>query len=168
MKITDEIKATLEAVRLKHPQGLLHEEDILREAQKASSPLHKQFTWEDTDAARKWRLQEARELIMRVTYLVPTNQEEPTTLRYYASLASDRIAGGGYRAITDVLSQAEWRDELLRTALAELQNLQKRYKDLVELVPVFAALDKVTPKQSRRVISNKPIRPRSRHAATAR
>lgn len=47
--------------------------EIVKEAEDPKSPLHPYFTWEDTEAARLWRLEEARIVIkifegVQVTY----------------------------------------------------------------------------------------------------
>jgi len=46
--------------------GLLNPEAVVDRARNPNSSLHDQFTWDDTEAAQAFRLQEARALIKRV------------------------------------------------------------------------------------------------------
>jgi hypothetical protein len=139
------VKSELETIRLKNG-GLLTEESILSAAKSKKHPLHDRFTWDDTEAARQWRLEEARDLIRSVYVTIQQPPHPSVTVRAYASLPRDRESGSGYRAINDIMSQADLRTELLNTALSELDALKKRYSNLNELVPVFSAIDKVKSK----------------------
>jgi len=136
---------------IKH--GLLHPKAVLDRASNPKSALHNRFTWDDTKAARLWRLNEAQRLVTQVKVeLQPRPDEPPVKVRAFVSLANDRVDGGGYRPIATVLEDASLREQLLQTALAELQALQKRYKHLSELAIVFAELDRVVAKQQRKRI----------------
>jgi len=88
-------------------------------------------------------LEQARRLIAQIKVQVTTRAGEVRTVRAYVSLATDRVAGGGYRPLVDVLGSAAWHEEMLRTALAELEALRKRFETLQELEPIFRAIEKV-------------------------
>lgn len=159
MKLSNDLlKEELERIRLANG-GLLYEEIIVAAATSEGSPLHAAFTWDDSAAAEKWRLEEARTLIRRVYVRVERPESEPVTLRMYASLGTDRLAGGGYRAISDILSDSERCAELLKTALAELQAMQARYSTLAELAPVFEATEKVKQQVTRQRGRGKQVSP---------
>ena len=136
------VKHELEAIRLKHG-GLLSEEAVLTEAEKPDHPLHDRFTWDDSEAGRMWRLEEARQLIRSVYVTFENKGNEPIRVRAYASLPTDRIAGGGYRSLTDVMSDKEMRKELLAAAFSELDAFQRKYGRLEDLAPIFIAMQKV-------------------------
>ncbi|MGE5562892.1 MAG: hypothetical protein ACM3ZV_06220, partial [Bacillota bacterium] len=89
----------------------------------------------------QYRLWQAREIIrVRVTMEPRINAET----RAYVSLYSDRKQpGGGYRAIADVLSDEERREELLQQALRDMEAFKHKYIQLKRLAPVFAAMDRV-------------------------
>ena len=117
---------------------------VLERASDASSALHPMFTWDDEEAGHAHRLSEARQIIrsVRVTIL-PQPGAVPIRVRAFVSLADDRIVGGGYRPVVQVMSDPAQRAALLQTALCELGALQRRYAHLSELAQVFAALDTV-------------------------
>jgi len=131
------IQSELEKVHAKH--GILRAEDVVKFARNPKTALHKQFVWDDTEAARRYRLVQAREII-RVSVRVEPLVSRP--IQAWVSLCDDREApGGGYRPLCEVMSDDELRAKLLSQALSELRRLQKKYADLKELAPVFAALE---------------------------
>jgi hypothetical protein len=146
MKITVEVRAELEAVREAHPDKRLTPNDVLARAEAPDSALHAHFTWDDSEAAARYRLVEAARLVTQVRVLMPTASGSQLSVRAYVSLATDRLRGegGGYRPIAAVMQSDAWREELLRTARAELAAFEARYRVLAdELAPVFAALAEI-------------------------
>jgi len=127
---------------LKDEAGLIKEETVVDYARPDDSPLHPEFEWDNGVAGDRYRLLQATELIHRVHVKVETAKGESVFVRAFVSLATDRLGGGGYRPIHDVLSDVELHAELLKTALAELGNLQRRFRDLQELAPVFKAVNR--------------------------
>lgn len=116
--------------------GLLLPENVVEAASEAASPLHPWFDWDDTSAAHKHRLWQARQLIsVTVTYI----EKEP--VRAFVSLTTDRHSGNGYRAITEVFASQQHRTQLLKDALAEMETFRKKYNTLRELDGVFRAMD---------------------------
>lgn len=91
--------------------GILQVDAVLDEAKDESSPLHGHFEWDDSVAAEAHRRYQARVLIQRCKITVV--ESEPTTIRAFVSLQSDREAGGGYRMTTKVMDDAALREELL-------------------------------------------------------
>lgn len=138
----------LEQVRCQDPDGLLRPEAVVQAAADPASPLHSSFTWDDTEAARRYRLDQARALI-RVAVTILPHHAEP--VRAYVSLTSDRSSrpernergeereAGGYRPLPAVLQDDEQRRLLLEDALADLRTLQRKYAQLSELASVFEA-----------------------------
>jgi hypothetical protein len=106
--------------------------------------------WDNTQAAKQYRLWQARQLIAVVVTIVTP---EIPQHRVYVSMESDRKRGkagqskGGYRATADVQSQADLRAQLLRQMKTELRvfvmGFKRRYGAIAELIPVFAAIDNV-------------------------
>ncbi len=133
--------------KLEKAHGVLTPSIVLESALDPESPLHRRFTWDDEEAAKLHRLDEARTLIMSVRVkMIARPDEPPISVRAFVSLDSDRIAEGGYRSIDVVMSDETMRGQLLRTAIGELQLVQKRYRHLSELAQVFAALETVQQK----------------------
>ena len=120
--------------------GLLKAEDVVEFAKDPATALHSQFEWEDTEAARLYRLQQARAVI-RLHVRVIADDQAP--VRAFVSLKSDRADGGGYRATVDVLADEHMRTQLLQDALRDLHGLRKKYEALQALRPVWEAMARV-------------------------
>lgn len=131
-----EIIAELNRIASRHG-GLLKPEDVVHAAASDKSPLHSRFDWEDTEAARKWRLHQARNLIRVTVSYIGGNKED--LVRVFVSLTPDR-EDGGYRSTAAVLSDPGYRKQLLADALSEMKCFEQKYAALRELVEVFKAM----------------------------
>lgn len=128
--------------------GELKPADIVAEARPEASPLHSQFQWDDTVAARQYRLWQARQLI-RVTVEYVGSQDRGATTRVFVSLTPDREnEGGGYRSVSAVMANPKYRAQLLADALKDMERFQKKYEELQELAEIFAAIRKVRRKDA--------------------
>lgn len=130
-------RAELEALYARS-NGRLHPRDVVAFARDPKTALHSQFLWDDTEAAKHYRLSQARELISAYVEVLPGVKFET---RVFVSLPSDRETRGGYRKMTEVMGDASLRAEFLAAAFRELEALRIRYARLEELAEVFAALD---------------------------
>lgn len=98
---------------LKKPSGIIAASDVVMAARDPKSPLHSRFTWDDSEAAHQWRLQQARQLI---SVCVTVSEHTQKNERVFVSLNRDQYAvGGGYRVMAEVLSDEQLRRERLRS-----------------------------------------------------
>lgn len=118
--------------------GVVSPKAVVDFARNRRSALHSWFEWNDSAAAEKFRLHQARLLINVLVTVVPGTQ---ISTQAYVSLAEDRHEDGGYRAIVDVLSDEHLRGRLLAMALAELKAFRSKYRRLNELSDVFTSID---------------------------
>lgn len=74
-KCADEIMEICEELESATPQR------ILEKARDSNTELHKCFTWDDTEAAEKWRITEARSVVrnLKIVEVKPDKEPEPTT-----------------------------------------------------------------------------------------
>ncbi len=150
-KITEELKEIQE-----HNQdGLLRPEEVVDYAQDPETALHNCFTWDDTEAARQYRLWQARQVIrVRVTYLPEAEAESRT----FVSLTSDRKRdGGGYRPLADVMSTEELRERFIDDILSDLFRLKAKAGHYEELAEIFKEVDKVAEKQKKKKRKQKAV-----------
>lgn len=132
----EQVSVELERVRTTHG-GMLKPADVVEFAKNPDTALHSHFEWDDTEAARAFRLVQARTVIQLV-FAVVTENTEP--VRAFISLPSDRATGGGYRSIKEVLSDEGRRGEMLRDVIERLAALKRKYSHLSELVSVWSAI----------------------------
>lgn len=116
---------------------------VVEAARDKTSPLHDCFTWDNSEAAHQFRLIEARKLIQVHVEMLPGSSDSSPV---WVSLTTDRNAGGGYRPLVSILSNADQRAMLLSDALRDLEYFRKKYGMLKELAAVFAAAKKVKKK----------------------
>jgi len=132
------VAPVLQTLERKH--GALTPEAVVREATKLRSPLHNWFEWDDTEAARQYRLEQARDLIRAVTVtFIGGDDGEERTVRAFVHLGDPTI----YESTVNVLGDVEKRAILLGRMRADFETFRRRYRDMQELVPVFAAFDAI-------------------------
>jgi len=122
--------------------GMLKAGKVVEYARDESTHLHKCFEWDDTKAADKYRLDQARKQISAYVMVVQSPRG-PVEIRAFMSLPSDRLAGGGYRKTTDILQDQALIAELVGSAMKELAVVKARYDAVAALAPVWAAADQV-------------------------
>lgn len=124
--------------------GIVQPDAVVAAAKRATSAMHGWFTWDDGEAAEKWRLHQARNLLrVTVEYLSSDKSEDP--VRVFVSLRSDKEEGG-YRRTADVMTDDELRDHLLAEACADMEAFKAKYRRLHELSAVFEAVQTVIEK----------------------
>lgn len=136
-----DVKLELERIQAEN-NGLLLPEDVVEAARVKESILHDKFTWDDTAAADRYRLWQARQLITAVVTILPNDPKKAEVVQF-VSLKSDRNDNGGYRSLPIVLSESVLRAQLLRDALSDLGIFQRKYRQLVELSGIFESIDLV-------------------------
>lgn len=124
--------AALDGVPLDE-DGRRHPEQVVEVARNKRNPLHDWFTWDDSEAARLRRIDEARALI-RVVSVEMVNNGRHFTVPTYVNLISDRKDGGGYRETQDVLADAELCQSLQDTAMSELRGWMRRFEHLAPIL----------------------------------
>lgn len=140
MLLKDRIARELEKIQRK-TNGLLTAEAVVEYAQAhPDSALHTQFEWDDTAAARKWRLEQAGQIIRLQVKVIAENT---APIRAFVSLSSDRKARAGYRSVEDVLTDAELSKQMLADALDDLNSVRRKYGNLKQLAGVWRAIDEV-------------------------
>ena len=91
--------------------GVLMVDDVLEVARDETNVLHKHFEWDDSEAAKQFRREQARSLIQRCKITVGDNT--PVHVRAFVSLPSDRETGGGYRMVADVMTSVSMKEEFV-------------------------------------------------------
>ena len=113
-------------------------EEVLDYAEKhPESELYKCFQWDDTKAAREYRLHQARKVIMLLVR-VPAEKEKPAIREYQITSQKNT-----YQPTREFLVNQDEYELLLKRALRELQAFREKYKTLSELEDVFKAIDEL-------------------------
>lgn len=108
--------------------GVLMVDDVLEVARDENNVLHKHFEWDDTEAAKQFRREQARSLIQKCKITV--GDKTPVHVRAFISLPSDRDTGGGYRMVADVMASDSMKEEFIH----DLQLTIARWVKKVDLL----------------------------------
>lgn len=112
-------------------------QDILEKARDELSELHKCFTWNDSVAAERWRMHEAR-LITRQLVIkeekVPTDRPE---VRLFYKTDNE----SGYKPTELIVQKEDEYKALLKRAKMELEAFKRKYAMLRELQELFELID---------------------------
>lgn len=117
----------LSAIRDEH--GSLTPEVVVDAASHPDHPLHSRFDWDDTVAARKWRLEQAGQLL-RVTY--KPHPDKPSDLRAFVALKGEDSARAEYVPTGEAMSNPISREIVLRSMDREWKAFKRRYQEMRE------------------------------------
>lgn len=110
--------------------------DVVNAARPKNSPIHDEFTWNDAQAAEKYRLVEARHLVNRITVVVKVGNKETETRAFHSITvqdADDKVEQR-YNSVRVVVKNEAMRDQVIAHALRELEGWQKRYDQYAEIL----------------------------------
>lgn len=129
-KVADELTALGNEVR---------PEAVVELARNEGTELHRCFEWDDTVAAERYRVHQARQVLCSL--VIKEAQDLPQTegkRLYYKTDEHD-----GYKPTEYILRHEDEREKLLARALNELRALERKYNTLYELNAVWAALGEI-------------------------
>jgi len=112
-------------------------EDIVDAARDESTELHKCFTWDDTEAAERWRKQEARDIVCKLVITEENKPNDKPEIRVFYKVED----GEGYKPTEFVVKHDDEYAKLLERAYAELRAFKIKYSCLKELREIFDLID---------------------------
>ncbi len=141
--MTDAELFEIERIRKGNKDGLLIPREVWAAAKDEKSPLHNHFTWDTQKAAEKYWDEEARQLIRAYVVHEPRLNRE---VRGYVSVPTDRMNGGGYRPMSDVLDRPDWVAQLTEEVKGKLTGMRSAYRHLKALDPLFESIESTVTK----------------------
>ena len=107
--------------------------DVVNAARNENSELHKCFEWDDSIAAEKYRIEQARKVVQFLVIQEETVPEDRPEVRYFVK--TDKTEG--YKPTEVVVKIDTEYQKLLKQAWAELQAFKAKYNMLSELQEIF-------------------------------
>ena len=129
-----------ELERIYKRDGIITPEKVVEDNTAPGTPLHGCFEWDDTLAAKKYRVHQAKEIIQTIVSVTDSAPDLPP-VRAFVSVSKD------YHPIKTVMESKVMKESLLSCALSELRAFQKKYSTLSELSDVFEAIVRVKIKE---------------------
>lgn len=115
-------------------------QEILEKGRNPATELHKCFEWDDSKAAEKFRIEQARTI---VRCLVIRETEEPKEQKPEIRMFYKTSGGEGYKPTTIIMQDKDEYQKLLERAYAELSSFKNKYRSLAELDGIFDLIDKL-------------------------
>jgi len=117
-------------------------EQVLDKAKDKKSELHKCFDWNDSTAAEKYRLIQARDVI-RHLIVVQKNEddEQKEPVQFRVMLKNERTHESGYKQTVIMVKDEDEYRKLLEQAYAELHSFKQKYSCLSELANILELID---------------------------
>jgi hypothetical protein len=121
-------------------EGVLSPSAVVAEAATATSPLHRFFVWDDTEAAHRYRLDQAENLIRRVRVVIHREPERTVKLRAYVSTGFDK-GSHSYEPVESVMADPHRRQQVLLQIRREASALRNKLASFGEFARLVDALD---------------------------
>jgi hypothetical protein len=130
-----------ELEKLRQQHQVLTPQIVLEAAMDEDSPLHRYFTWDDTTAAEKYRLQEAAKIIRSIEVVVVSKGGQETQHRaLYTTVQIGQDEPGVYVTAEDGLTDKQIRVALLRRAKREAEIFIHKYQQLQSLARIMKTM----------------------------
>ena len=116
-------------------------EQVLDKAKDESSELHKCFDWNDSSAAEKYRLFQAKQVINHLIVVHRDEDEKQEPVQFRVMLKNERTKESGYKQTIIMVQDEDEYKKLLEQAYAELHSFKQKYQCLSELAEIIALID---------------------------
>lgn len=115
-------------------------EEIVEKAKDESTELHKCFEWDNTKAAEKYRVYQARQIVCHLIVKEVNDEPQKQEVRFFYKTDSQE----GYKPTSYIMRNEDEYQKLLDRALSELKAFQKKYSTLKELDGLFDVINALT------------------------
>jgi len=112
-------------------------EQVLDLARNPETELHRCFDWDDTVAAEKWRMEQARLVCRSLVVVVQKYETEPVKLRIFEHDHEEKV----YRETRLTFRNEDQYSRLLNQAKTEMNQFTKKYRTIVELSGVIEQME---------------------------
>ena len=135
---------TIEIISHKN-NGTILPKQLVDEARDHNSPIHECFDWDDSRAAESFREMQARDLLRTIIIMdQPTATGEVSTVRAFHSIVIEsrpnEKESTAYMPINVVLSNNNYRQQIIDRALRELEEWKEKWNLYNELLPIIEAI----------------------------
>ena len=112
-------------------------EQIVDRAKSEDTELHKCFEWDDTEAARKFRLHQARQIVGCLVFTVVEKPIEHQEIRFFQKPKVE----SGYKQTQKIMCNPDEYHSLILRMKADFQSFKNKYVVLQELKALWDTFD---------------------------
>jgi hypothetical protein len=131
-----------ELLELERNNGQLIPADVVEAARDPESPLHSHFNWDDSDAAEKFRLMQARTLI-RTVRLEITIRDVPLSVVGYVRDPDADTKTAGYRNVAKLRTEEDSARATIIDEMKRVSNAVRRAKGLAAVLGVVEDIEAI-------------------------
>jgi hypothetical protein len=133
--MTIQVREALEALR--DAEGLLHITTVVEAAADPASPLHPHFEWDDTAAAQRYRLTQARTLIRSQKIQVKIGPAIVRSVEYIPSA----VTIGAYRRLTEIEPGSDDARAVMLRELGRVGGMLGRTRNIAAILDLHHEVD---------------------------
>jgi len=137
--ITEEGKSLLIALDKKHN---LTPTDVVEAAKDPKSPIHHHFCWDDTEAAHRYRIQQARSLIVSVRTII-TTVDGGTVVPVFVRDTTREPSEQGYTSIAGIKPKSKQARSLLLYEVGRALSILQRATSIADQLGENGELSKL-------------------------
>lgn len=127
------VQAQRELLQLDAELDGLNVQDVYEFARtNPGSALHSMLDWDNASAGDKWRVQQVRHIIRSYRIEYKPADAAPRSVRGFISVREKDTMERRYRRVTDVMSDADSRLQVLSDLKNDLRRLEQKYAHLTE------------------------------------
>lgn len=146
----NDLPVVVKALRsIEKSSGVLTPELVVSEAESEASPLHKYFTWDDTEAAVRFRQEQARKLIQSVNVVFLDERGKEQSCRAFVNVKPDEdetddvIGSQGYISVARSAKSGSYQLQVLEYAKTQLKLWRSKFGSYQQFYEVAQAIDKL-------------------------
>lgn len=140
-----------ELLTIENQYGGVTPQTVLAVAKSPKHRLHKYFTWDNTEAAEKYRVWEARRLIASV-YVQLADSEDSVPVRAFVNVKSSVIQTDdddeeietvqNYVSLPKTLGRTDYQSHVLNYAAMQLKGWRRRFGALKQFFEITEVIDR--------------------------
>ena len=119
--------------------------DIVNAARPKRSPIHSLFEWDNTVAAEKYRVFQARNHTNRLEIVITSDGDEQKTKAFHSIVIteSDDTTKRAYSQMATIMDNKDLRKQVVANALSELNRWKSKYAEYKQIFSgVFQSIEK--------------------------
>lgn len=146
LKSTEVKQVVSELMQIQREQLVILPEAVVKRAADPKSAMHRYFDWDDTSAAKKYRIWQARQLIAQV-HVVDTESANQEPVRAFVHVkpeeTDDDVYSQGYVATASIMRKPHFQAQVLHYAKEQLLRWRKNYGGFADFFGVVKEIDKI-------------------------
>ena len=112
---------------------------IVQEAEHEESPLHRCFEWDDSVAAKMYRVEQAKYILRAIVVTVEKEDRPPVRIRAFHNVVEDDVRC--YTTVKHARQTPELWRQVVEKAKAELKSWRQTYQHIKEFETIFEVVD---------------------------